>query len=203
MKSIIYMGVMLLFLSGCTGLNKQVNQIKALEDCKYEVDSIDSVYVANVNMKDLIGKERIDMTKMPRLALALLRQNVPLRGRLNLTIRNPSSQLAAINQFEYKVLVKDRELAGGFVNRNIAVSPHGGSVTVPIQINSNIYHVLSDDRAMDAIADFLIGAEEGSPEKMGVVTIKIRPTLDFGNKQIKYPGYITIDKEISSKKLFK
>jgi len=203
MKSIIYISALVLSISGCIGLNKQVNQIKALEDCKYEISSADSIYVANVNMKDLIGKEKVDLTKIPRLALALLRQNVPLKARLNLKISNPSSKLAAINQFEYKVLVKDRELAGGFVNQNIAVSPGGGSVTVPIQVNSNIYHVLSDDKAMDAITDFLIGAEDGKEEKKGIVTIKIKPTLDIGNKQIKYPGYITINKEISSKSLFK
>lgn len=124
-----------------------------------------------------------------------------MKARVNLTISNPSSKLAAINQFEYKVLVKDRELAGGFVTQNISVSPHGGTVTVPIQVNSNIYHVLSDDKAMAAITDFLIGAQDGE-EKKGLVTFKIKPTLDFGNKQIKYPGYITINKEISSKKLF-
>ncbi len=201
MKSIIYVSALLLFICGCTGLNKQMNQIKALEDCKYEISSADSIYVANVNMKDLIGKEEIDITKMPRLALALLRQNVPMKARVNLTISNPSSKLAAINQFEYKVLVKDRELAGGFVTQNISVSPHGGTITVPIQVNSNIYHVLSDDKAMAAITDFLIGAQDGE-EKKGLVTFKIKPTLDFGNKQIKYPGYITINKEISSKKLF-
>lgn len=196
------MSIALMFMIACSGLNKQVKQIKALEDCKYEISSVDSVYMANVNVKDLVGKEKLDLIKMPRLALALLRKNVPLKARLNLVIRNPSDQLAAINQFEYKVLVKNQELAGGYVNQKIAISPHGGSATVPIQINSNIYHILSDDKAMDAITDFIIGSEDPSKEQKGMLTVKIKPTLDFGNKQIKYPGYITIDKEISSKNLF-
>lgn len=202
MKSIFLISFAMLFIFGCTGLNKQVNQIQALEDCKYEISSVDSIYVANVNVKDLIGKEKFDLAKMPRVALALLRQNVPLKARINLSITNPSSQLAAVNQFEYKVLVKNQEIAGGFVNQKIAVNPHGGTITVPIPINSNIYQVLSDDKTMDAIADFVIGSEDASKEKKGILTIKIKPTLDFGNREIKYPGYITIDKEISSKNLF-
>jgi hypothetical protein len=56
---------------------------------------------------------------------------------------------------------------------------------------------------MNAITDFLIGSDDSDKERKGMVTIKIKPTLDFGNRQIKYPGYITIDKEISSKNLFK
>jgi hypothetical protein len=188
--------------TACRGLNGQVDQIKALEKCKYEISSVDSIYAANVNVKDLRVKEITDLLKAPRLALALMRKNVPLKARVNLVINNPTSRLAAINQFEYKVLVKSRELASGFVNQKIAISPNGGTTTVPIQINSNIYHILSDDKAMNAITDFLIGSDESNKERKGMVTIKIKPTLDFGNKQIKYPGYISIDKEISSKNLF-
>ena len=202
MKNLISISLIVLIFVSCRGINGQVSRIKALEDCKYEVNSVDSIYVANVNVKEIMDKKDVDLVKMPRLALALLRKNVPLKARVNLVINNPSNQLAAINQFEYKVLVKNRELAGGFVDRKISISPNGGTTTVPIQLNSNIYHILSDDKAMDAISDFLIGDDSDTRERKGLVTIKIKPTLDFGNNQIKYPGFITIDKEISSKNLF-
>lgn len=205
MKKLLLICSLAYLLASCSGINKQVNQIKALEDCKFSIISVDSITVANVKVKDIMGKEKMDLTKMPRLALALLRKNVPLRGNINLQITNPSDKLAAINQFEYKILIKNQEIAGGLVNQRISVSPNGGSMTVPIQVNSNIYNILSDDKAMEAITDFLIegGADDSSnKEKKGVVTIKIKPTLDLGNKQIKYPGYITIDKEISSKNFF-
>ncbi len=202
MKNIVSLILIAAIFTACRGLNGQVDQIKALEKCKYEVSSVDSIYAANINVKELRGIEITDLLKAPRLALALMRKNVPLKARVNLVINNPSNQLAAINQFEYKVLIKGSELAGGFVNQKIAVSPNGGTTTIPIQINSNIYHILSDDKAMDAITDFLIGSDDSDKERKGMVTIKIKPTLDFGNKQIKYPGYITIDKEISSKNLF-
>jgi hypothetical protein len=187
--------------SACA-INKQVSQIKALEDCKYEIASADSITIANIDVRKFLGKEEIDLGKMPRLAFAFLRKNVPLKARLNLSISNPSNRLAAINQFEYKVLIKNRELAGGFVNQKVFISPNGGSTMVPIQINSNVYEVLSDDKVRDAVTDFFIGAEDNRKENKGVLTIKIKPTLDLGNRQIKYPGYITIDKEISSKNLF-
>ncbi len=203
MKNIVLLLLVAVLFSACRSLNGQVDQIKALEKCKYEVSSVDSIYAANVNIRDIRGREITDLLKAPRLALAIMRKNVPLKARVNLVINNPTNRLAAINQFEYKILVKSRELAGGFVNQKISISPNGGTTTIPIQINSNVYHILSDDKAMDAITDFLIGSDDSDKERKGMVTIKIKPTLDFGNRQIKYPGYITINKEISSKNLFK
>ena len=201
MKSNIFFGFVFFLACGCSGLNKQVNQIKALENCKYEIQSADSISVANVNIQDLLGKDKFDLLKMPRIALALLRRNVPLKGRINLQIHNPANQLAAINQFEYKVLIKSKELASGFVNQKISVSP-GETISVPIEINSNIYDVLSDQKALDAVYDFIIGAEDGRERKQSF-SVKIKPTLDFGNRQIQYPGYITIEKEVGSKELLR
>jgi hypothetical protein len=55
---------------------------------------------------------------------------------------------------------------------------------------------------MEELIAFMGGTESGPGEKKGLVTIKIRPSFMVGNKSIKYPGYINIDKELSSKILF-
>jgi len=198
MKKIAYFSCALLLFAGC-GINKQVKNLKAFEDCRYEISSADSMYIANVKVTDLVNKDGFDFAKTPRLALALLRKDVPLTGRVNLLINNPSADLAAINQFEYKVLFKNQELANGLVDQEIAVAPNGGKTRVPIKINSNIYQLLTDTKTQDAIADFILAAKDGKEEKKGIVTIKIKPTIGLGGKKIKYPGYITIDKEVSSK----
>ncbi|MNY28339.1 hypothetical protein D3C86_1623100 [compost metagenome] len=51
---------------------------------------------------------------------------------------------------------------------------------------------------MGEISDFL-KSSKGGPEKKGVLTLKIRPSIRVGNTLVKYPGFITIDKEVSSK----
>ena len=194
MKKIGILSLIVLLFAGC-GINRQIGNLKAFEKCRYDLISADSIYVANINASNLMGESGLDLKKTPRLALAILRKDVPLRARLNLSIENPSPDLAAINQFEYKILIKNRELATGFVNQEIAVNP-SDKVTVPIQLNANVYNLLTDQKIQDAIADFVT---DDSGKKKGVVTIKIKPTLGTGNRKIKYPGYITIDKEISSK----
>jgi len=186
-----------LVLAGC-GVNKQVKYTKALEDCKYDILSADSIYIANVNAKDLAGKDGIDYTKAPRLALAFLRKEIPLDARVNLKVSNPGRKMAAINEFEYKILLENRQLAEGFSQNKVTVGP-GSTVVVPILINSNIYGLLSDKKTQNAIADFVLAPAQGEDEKKSKLTIKIKPTIEVGSKKIKYPGYITIDKEISRK----
>lgn len=194
MKKIILLAFVALFFVQC-GVNRFA-QLKAFEDCKYELISADSIYVANINIKEVMDKKDVDLGKAPRLALALLRRNVPLDAKLNLQISNPSGAVAAINQFEYKILIKNQELASGFVNQNISVAPGGGKVLVPVRISSNIYHLLSDDKTQRALADFF---DKQGNDKKSILTIKVRPTMDMANRKINYPGFITIDKEITKK----
>lgn len=193
MKNLIYLSLLAIIVSSC-GVSKQYKQTKAFEKCKYEIRSADSLYLANVNVMETIKSGNFDIIKSPRLVFALLRKNVPLEGNINLEIKNPTPDLAAIRQFEYKLLIKDQEIANGFVDQTISVAPNGGQTIVPIKINSNIYGFLSDSGTQRAILDFFDG---NSSNRKSVLTIKIKPTIGFGNKEIKFPGYITINKEIT------
>ncbi|WP_069658250.1 hypothetical protein [Arcticibacter eurypsychrophilus] len=195
MKKSIYLVIISIIISSCS-INKQIDQAKAFEKCKYSIISADSLYVANVDVSQALKSKNFDVIKSPRILLALLRKNVPFEGKVNLQIKNPSSAVAAIRQFEYKLLIKDQELANGFINQTIQVEPGGGETVVPIKINANIYNFISNRETQDAILNFLSN-DGSSSEKKSILTIKIRPTLGVGNKEIKYPGYITINKEIT------
>ena len=200
-KILFFFTLFTICFSSCIGLNKQVKQIKALEDCKFEIKSADSISIANVDITNFIVGQKIDFGNLPMLALALLRKETPLKARLNLVITNPGGKLAAINQFEYKVFIRDRELASGIVNQKIAIDPNGGVKSVPVQINSDIYELISDRKIREAVTKFLTATADNGNHKEKF-TLKIKPTLDFGNEQLKYPGYITIEKEFGRNMLF-
>lgn len=200
MKKYLLILVAGIMISGC-GLNKQAKMVKALENCKYEIVSADSVIVAGKDVSSLIKNRKVSLDNMPGLALAYLRRDIPFRARVNLRVKNPGEERAAINRFEYKILIKGQELANGNVNQKVSVEP-GGTTTVPVNVNGNIYQILSNGKTMQEIMDFLQGGKMAGTEKKGVVTLKIRPTIEVGSKLIQYPDYISIDKEVSSKILF-
>lgn len=200
MKKIILGCVILFCITGC-GINRQQRELKALEDCKYEISSADSLYISGVAVKEIVKDKQVDLSKMPALAFGFLRKNIPLEGKINLQITNPGVRKAAINQFQYLILIKDQQIVDGFVNQKVSIEP-GETVVVPVKLKSNIYKLLNDQQAMDEILNFLSGGNTKETEKTGVVTIKIKPTIAIGNKLINYPGYITVNKELSSKVLF-
>jgi hypothetical protein len=197
MKKILVLSCLFaLLMQGC-GINKQAQQIKALEKCKYKILSADHISVAGTDVKNLISGESLNLGSLPGLAIGVLRKDIPLRANLNMEITNPSGEQAAINEFEYKVLINNQEIATGFVNQLVSIAA-GQSSTVPISVNANVYQFINNQKVMDDVTRFL-KARSGGTEQKGMVTLKIKPSIMVAGALVKYPGFITIDKEISSK----
>ncbi|MGI4805309.1 MAG: hypothetical protein ACRYFL_11090 [Janthinobacterium lividum] len=186
----------LTFLLSRCGINKQVEQAKALGKCRFELITVDSVYLAGMNMNQFQGQDNINLGSLPRLAMGFISKNIPLDARVILKITNPTAATAAINQFEYKILLHDSEVFTGYVNHRTEVAPVGGTTFVPIIISTNAYHLITDPQTREAFTNLVQNFSGVKNTQKTVVTIKIKPTLDLGNKEIKYPGYITFEKEI-------
>lgn len=199
-KKLIWLSCLALTMSGC-GINNQAKQLQTLEDCIYEIRSADSIYVAGKDVSKMISNNAINISSMPEFAWAYLQKDIPLKARINLKIKNPTKQDAAINRFEYLVLVKGQQLANGIVAQKVSIAA-GDSITVPVSVNSNIYQILSNGNTMQEIVAFMKGGNDSATERKGIVTLKIKPSISIGNNLVNYPGYITIEKEISSKILF-
>ncbi len=195
--SVLFVTTSLLF-SQC-GINRQVQQAKGLSKSKYAIRSADNMTIAGYDIrefKDMRGLEDVNPLNYPRIAAGLVSHDVPFRTNLNVEITNPTNDVAAINQFDYKLLLAGNELASGTVDQRVEV-PAGGKTIVPIPVNANAYSLISSSSTRNAFVDLvrsLAGSDQVSPSR---VTLKIRPTLMLGNKEVKYPGYIDIDKEIT------
>lgn len=190
MKKILLISFIAVIAAGC-GVSRKIS---LLEQCRYDIKSADSVFVAGRNITRQIKTGSFDLGSLPELAIGLLRKDIPLRARLNLGIENPGSKPIEINQFDYIISFKGQELVNGTTDRRIDINPDETTV-VPIMIRANIYSILSDRNTREEIFSYLRGAESA---KKSLISFKIRPSIRVGNKLIKYPGYITIDKELSS-----
>ncbi|MBC8984737.1 hypothetical protein H9X96_02990 [Pedobacter sp. N36a] len=194
MKKIIILCLTAIIIQSCS-VSKQ--QIKALEKCTYKVVSADQISLGGTDVKRLLNGQDLNLASLPGLALGLLRKDVPLKARINLEITNPTANTAAINEFEYKILINRAEIASGFVNQEVNVAG-GKSTVVPVDMVANIYPFVTNSKVMGEITEFLKG-NKGGGEKKGILTLKIRPSIKVAGALIKYPGFITIDKEVSSK----
>jgi hypothetical protein len=196
--SLLMVLVALLTFSRCS-VNRQIAEAKVLGDCKYSIASADSIFLSGIDVRQFKKLDDINPLKYPQLAAGVFAKSVPLSARLNLDIYNPTNRKAGINQLEYKILLADQELFNGFLNQRIEVPAGGGTTRVPVRLRANAFQLLTDEKTRDAFSHFiqnLSGSDNAQPSKL---TIKIKPTLDLGGKQVNYPGYITIDQEMTSK----
>lgn len=182
------------------GINRQVQQAKGLSKSRYAVRSADSITIAGYDIqvfKDIRQLEDVNPLNYPAVATGLLRKDIPFKGNINLEIVNPTSDTAAINQFDYRLLLAGNEFATGTVQRRVAVPPGGGKALVAIPVNANAYGLIANLGTRKAFIDLignLAGSKQTEPSR---ITLKIRPTLMLGNKSVQYPGFIDIEKEVT------
>lgn len=193
MKSILkkysLFALVTVFLLGSCGINRQKAQIENLGKCKFDIQSVDSIRVAGTSIQKIVKGDGIDLSALPSVALGMLRKNIPLDAVVRLKIENPTLKKAAINQFQYIILFEKKQLAEGIVNQSIALDP-GQSTVASVRLNTNIYELINNGD----LAGF-IGSNSNT--KKGLFTIKIKPSINVAGKSIFYPGYITIDREVS------
>jgi hypothetical protein len=182
-------------------VSRQIKEAKSLGDCTFRLQSIDSVYLAGIDVRELRNITKvsdIDVSRYPGLGLAFLRKNIPLDLRVNLEANNPTKKMAAVQEFEYKVLLSSNEIFSGVVNRRIEIAPGTGRTFIPISLGANAYELFTNDQTRDEFLkmfEALTGKKDAAKSKL---TIKIKPTLALGSQRVNYPGYITLEKEITS-----
>jgi hypothetical protein len=201
MRRIIVFAAIVALLAGC-GIDRQAKELRALEKCRYEFVSADSVFLAGTDVNKLIKNGKVDISRMPGVALGFLSRDIPLSGVLNLRITNPTKNLAGIRQFAYKIEVEGREVLDGTSDLPIEVPP-GETITVPVRLKTNVYKFLSDGPTLNKLLAFIQSARDGETDEKVNLTFNIKPTLALGNKQINYPGYIRIDKQVDAEFLIK
>ena len=184
------------FAFSCT-IDKQAKALRALEKCRYEFVSADSVFLGGADVNKLIANGRVDVSQLPGVAMGFLSRDIPLSGVLNVRVTNPTNHLAGIQQFAYKVEVEGREVLDGVSDLPIEV-PAGETVVVPVKLRTNVYKFLSDRETLNKLLTFIQSARNGATDEKVNLTFKIKPTLALGNKALNYPGYIDIHKEVSA-----
>ena len=183
-------------------IDRQARALRALEKCRYELISADSVFLAGTDVNKLIANGRLDVSRLPGVAMGFLNHDIPLSGVLNVRVTNLTNNLAGIQQFAYKIAVEDREVLDGTSDYPIEIPP-GETITVPVKLQTNVYPFLSDRQTLNKLLAFIQGVREGTTDEKINLKLSIKPTLALGNKAINYPGYIHIDKQVDGELLLK
>lgn len=177
----------ILLMSSCATNYKA--QLNALGQFNYNVESVDQVKLAGRDISSFGTENGVSLASLPGIAFALLSQNLPLQARVNLQISNPTKTLANINEFKYIIELSGKTLFEGSVDENIKLST-GQSTVVPLSFSANIFNV-AKEQGFDKFLNDIFTRNSNS-----LFALKIKPSIKIGNKNVFYPGYITVDKDL-------
>ena len=184
---IVCCAVLVLLLGSCA-INK--NQIDALAKCNYSVESMQDIRLGGKEMDSYMGKDGVNLAALPGIALAMLRQDLPLEARINMNVNNPTKTETKINSFKYLIEIQGKPLFEGTVNENLRLKT-GESASIPLTFKANIFGT-AKEQGIDRVLDELF-TKKGE----GFLVLKIKPSIKIGNNNIYYPGYITVDKNLA------
>lgn len=176
-----------LLLTGCA-INK--NQIDALSKFNYTVESLQDVRLAGRNMDSFSGKDGVNISALPGIAVAMLRQDLPLEARINMKVSNPTTTTTKINSFKYLIEIQGKPMFEGTVDENLLLST-GESTVVPLTFKANIFGTAKEEGIENVLNELFTRKGEG------FLVLKIKPSIKIGNSNIYYPGYITVDRNLA------
>lgn len=187
----------LLGVSSC-GIGEQVQQAKAFKDAEIRLASVEQATVAGIDVLQIRKISDLSTLNQARLAAAYASGNLPLRMLVNLEIRNPNDEMAALNGLDYIALVDGKQLATGRTTQRIEVAPNGGVAVAPITLESNLREALGE-QSVESLADFVFGLADRNQEQMRL-TLRLKPTfITSSGRSISPPGYINVNKEFTAR----
>lgn len=195
MKNVLVLSLLLMLITGC-GIGKQAKEIKTLADCEYSIIGVNNVLLSGTDVQNLIDKKDINLGAIPSLALGFLSKSIPLKADLIISIKNPTNNHAAINYFDYEILVNHKNFTEGTVDQRINIKPNE-TTEVDLSLNANIYKFLVNDSVRNDIQAFISSTQNQDAAK-AVITIRIKPAIYIDDKLVKYPDFINIEQELTN-----
>ena len=199
MKKITFILVLAgtILLSSCELINGSLGQfsdIANLRNCEFNLKNVNNVSVAGVNLKN-ITNGNISATDVIKLVAAYQNKSVPLSMNVNINVKNPTEQQAAMSALDWILAIDGTDMASGVNNRSYTITPKA-TTTVPLGVNADLGQLFSK-KGVDALKNFASSFNsDGTSSKVG---LRIKPSLNVGSQQVPFPDYIKLEMKTGGK----
>lgn len=175
---------------------KSMRELKNLTKCQFRIATVKGITLAGVNIQTVRRFSDLKVGDATRVGAALASGNLPLAMTVNLEVKNPNKQLAAMNRVEWVAMIDQYDILNGIVGNRVEVEPNGGVATIPITVSTNLRSVLKT-LGKTELLDFGMGLTDQS-DRPSRVALKLKPTIMVGKHPLEYPGWLTVKREFTS-----
>lgn len=182
---ILFLPLVLLAASCAT-----LQQIAALRDVDFALDRVAGLRLAGVDLDRKGAWSDFSVADVARLTLALSQDRLPLAFDLFVEGENPAENGtdARLVQFEWTLLLEDRETVSGVFDREVVFRP-GEPTSFPLRVELDLLAFFEGSaRDLGELALSLSG-QGGAPKNLALRAI---PTIQTALGPIRYPGAITV-----------
>lgn len=196
-KFIIIVLITGLIINSC-GVIQQASELYNFSQCNFRLKTIHNIKLAGISIQNKKSFSDLSFAEAARLTQAVLSRDLPLSFTLQIEVKNPNKKTAALNRLDWILFIDNFEMTRGSTNQRVEIPPHNGTATLPLQLNFDLFEILSGE-TKDAILNFGFNLA-GSGNTPTRITVKAKPTVYISGQEISYPGYVNIHSEYSSSK---
>ena len=190
--------LILLLVTSCGSIREMTNALMSMKDMQYKISSVGGMKISGIDVSGLNSISDVDPKQAVRLLEAYHSKNIKATFTVYLEAKNPNDGMAAntkpldltLKELPWTLLIDDRTVVSGIVNKEIPLAGGAVSQAIPIEVVMDVSKVLFEngyDEIMKTMLD--IGGPNGSPARL---KIKARPTVSSPYGIIKSPNEITI-----------
>lgn len=192
--------ILTVVLAGCS-IFEQASEMSRISRCEFRVFSVKDIDLAGIDIDNKDSFNDFSIFDIATISTVIATGKLPLSFVVNLQIRNPNPQKAALNKMEWILLIDGNEMLNGVLNQRYEIAGGGGMTTIPVNASIDLLSALGG-KNLESLANFGLNLA-GTGSKPTRITMKIKPSIIINSKSIDYPGYITINSEYSSGQGFK
>ena len=194
----LFAAIFSLLSVSCSAVREFGNALTNLQRCEFKLEGVTDFTLAGI---PLTGKTSFSMADGLKLLPAFQQKQFPASFVVNVAALNPNDgtggapkSAATLTSFAWTLLIDSTVTINGNIADPITIPGTGQQVTIPLQMNLDLYQFFRDKgyQSLLNLALTLGGAHQSASR----IALRARPTVrtDFGD--IRYPGEITIiDKE--------
>lgn len=187
-----------LIIAGCSGVKQTIENAQRLQ---FKLGKVDGLKISGVKLNNINSVKDLNILDAGNLLASFASGKLPTTFTVNLIAKNPDTYpggsaetSSLIKGLGWRLLIDDKEIITGDIDKPIEVPGVGKSVTIPIPISVDLLK-LFENKGYENIMNLAlaIGGKSGTSSRL---TLKIKPTIDTFLGGITYPGEIdVIDKE--------
>ncbi len=187
--------VLLLILS--LGSCSTLRELASLKQCEFRMQGVRNVVAAGVNISGQTSISGLNLLDAGKILGALKQGSLPVNLVLDVEIRNPNQQLAALNRTDYIAYLDGNEIFNGSTSQRVEIPGNNQTATLPLNIQFDLYKLMQG-KAQNAVLNLLFNLA-GASSVPSTLTLKVKPSVSLAGMIIPYPGFIDVTTQFGGK----